>query len=151
MSKAHTFEVIKSKKRCLNLKNTSICTPTHTVNPSPGGVLSGEAESWFSLSLSGVNTSSPPGGISSFLILLVVELAAWRPAPLDLSTIITLTSTLQKLLLSVFPSSVIDLTPYPFVASLFFNLTEPCYPVRVLILISESRKCFRTLNLYSVF
>lgn len=44
-----------------------------------------------SFRLSGV--SSPPGGSSSVLILLVAGLKACRPTPLDLSTVIILTSS----------------------------------------------------------
>lgn len=70
---------------------------THTLKHSPAGVLPGEAEMSLLPSLSGVSVSSPPGGISSFLILLVVGLKAWRSTPLDLSTVIILTSTPQHL------------------------------------------------------
>ena len=75
---------------------------TNSLNYGPAGVLPGEAEMSLLLSLSGVSASSPPGGIPSLLILLVVELTAWRSAPLDLSTVIILTSTLLQLHLSTF-------------------------------------------------
>lgn len=81
---------------------THTCTRTHTLKPSPAGVLQGEAEMSLLPSLSGVSVSSPPGGIPSFLILLVVGLKAQRSTPLDLSTVIILTSAPQHLHSSTF-------------------------------------------------
>lgn len=69
--------------------HTHVCT--HTCTHSPAALLPDEAATSFLPSLSGV--SSPPGGSSSVLILLVAGLKAWRPTPLDLSTVIILTSS----------------------------------------------------------
>lgn len=86
---------------------------THTLKPSPAGVLPGEAEMSLPPSLSGVSVSSPSGGIPSFLILLVLELMAWRSTPLDLSTVIILTSAPQHLNPSLLPASCLLLCVLP--------------------------------------
>lgn len=72
-------------------------TQGHTLNLSPAGVLPDVAEMSLLPSLLGESVSSPPGGMPSFLILLAVELKAWPPVPLDLSTVIILTSDPQHL------------------------------------------------------
>lgn len=79
-------------------------THTHTLKPSPAGVLPGEAAMSLLPSLSGVSVSCPPGGIPSFLILLVLGVTARRSTPLDLSTVIILTFTPQHLHPSYIPN-----------------------------------------------
>lgn len=76
---------------------------------------------FFHLSLSGVSVSGPSGGIPSFLILLVLELTAWRSTPLDLSTVIILTSAPQHL----YPSTPLTSSSLPPSLCPSISFTDP--------------------------